>query len=388
LKEKGKYKTFEELAESAKQMGAEKYLECSALKQTGLQQVFDEAIRAALRHKAPGGAGGAHTENKKIKPASQKKSGGGLFSSFMCCGRSSQEDDEPALKTLFGNSNFDDVETNLLKSSHFTNYPNRRIVSLIVKGLEDMRQDMFVSQIMQMCSTIFEKDNINIYLEPINIISNGRGGIIQTLVNASSLDGIKKLNPFVEDLKHYFTIKFGGYNSKAYKNAVMNFIESLAGFSLICYFFQIKDRHNGNILIDDDGRLIHIDFGFLLNHTPGNMNFEKAPFKLTGEYVELMEGVKSTYFKEFKALFLNGFISLRRNYKKILSFVEIFMITNSDLQCFKDKGTLISQLKEKFLLHETNEELKKSVTKLIEESHDHWRTKFYDGFQRLCVGIK
>lgn len=75
LKEKGKYKTFDELQDSAKQMGAEKYLECSALKQTGLQQVFDEAIRAALRHKA--GAGAAGGPGAAGAGASKPKKSGG-----------------------------------------------------------------------------------------------------------------------------------------------------------------------------------------------------------------------------------------------------------------------------------------------------------------------
>jgi Ras-related C3 botulinum toxin substrate 1 len=66
LQEQGKYKTYDELAAGAAALGADKYLECSALKQTGLQQVFDEAIRAALKKKtAP--------DEKKPK----KKGGGG-----------------------------------------------------------------------------------------------------------------------------------------------------------------------------------------------------------------------------------------------------------------------------------------------------------------------
>ena len=35
------------------------------------------------------------------------------------------------------------------------------------------------------------------------------------------------------------------------------------------------------MLIDYEGHIIHIDFGFLLTISPGGINFENAPFKLT-----------------------------------------------------------------------------------------------------------
>ena len=50
---------------------------------------------------------------------------------------------------------------------------------------------------------------------------------------------------------------------------------------------QVKDRHNGNLLIDEEGHIIHIDFGFMLSNSPGGVNFESAPFKLTRELLEV-----------------------------------------------------------------------------------------------------
>lgn len=50
----------------------------------------------------------------------------------------------------------------------------------------------------------------------------------------------------------------------------------------------MKDRHNGNLLLDEDGHIIHIDFGFMLSNSPGGVNFESAPFKLTRELLEVI----------------------------------------------------------------------------------------------------
>lgn len=86
--------------------------------------------------------------------------------------------------------------------------------------------------------------------------------------------------------------------------AQRNFAESMAAYSLVTYLLQIRDRHNGNILLDDAGHVVHIDFGFMLSNSPGSMNFETVPFKLTRELLEVMDsgpdGRASDIFDYFK----------------------------------------------------------------------------------------
>lgn len=81
----------------------------------------------------------------------------------------------------------------------------------------------------------------------------------------------------------------------------------------------MKDRHNGNILLDRDGHLIHIDFGFILSNTPGNIGFEAAPFKFPLEYLQVLGGVDGPAFLEFKRLFRHGFEIARKHCDRIIS---------------------------------------------------------------------
>jgi len=127
---------------------------------------------------------------------------------------------------------------------------------------------------------------------------------------------------------------FGQRESPAFEQALKNFVSSLAGYSLITYFLQLRDRHNGNILLDKEGHVIHIDFGFVLSNSPGSVGFEGAPFKLSQEYLDLMGGVDSEAYAYFKSLFLRGFLSLRKYAENFELLLRIMFIGNNSQSLF------------------------------------------------------
>lgn len=187
---------------------------------------------------------------------------------------------------------------------------------------------MLAIQLMKRFQEIFKKANLKIYLRAYDIfITSSNSGMIEFIPDTISIDGLKKKFPKPKPgqkpwtLKTFYTKYFGEYFEEAQKN----FAESLAGYCLFNYIFNVKDRHNGNIMIDCKGHLVHIDFGFMLQSSPGGIAFEGAPFKLTAEYVELMDGMDSDLFSYFKSLMIKGFLEIRRHLDDILILVEIML---------------------------------------------------------------
>ena len=56
---------------------------------------------------------------------------------------------------------------------------------------------------------------------------------------------------------------------------------------------------------------MHIDFGFLLSNAPGKgIKMEKAPFKFTEEYLDVLGGPDADLFKDFRQRMARGFRAL------------------------------------------------------------------------------
>ncbi|KAL3889101.1 hypothetical protein ACJMK2_001456 [Sinanodonta woodiana] len=272
------------------------------------------------------------------------------------------------------------------ESSPYGHLPNWRLLSVIVKCGDDLRQELMVYQVLKQLQIIWKHEHAPLWIKPYNIVVTSKdSGMIQPVLNAVSIHQIKKHSKM--SLLEYFKTEFGPLNSEEFLTAQKNFVQSCAAYCLVCYLMQVKDRHNGNILLDSEGHIIHIDFGFILSTSPGkNLGFENSAFKLTHEFVEVMGGEGSDMFEYFKILILQGLVAARKHMDKIVPLVEI-MQTGSHLPCFCKGVSTIRALKDRFHMNLTEEQLQLQVDQLVESSLNSLTTKLYDGFQYFTNGI-
>merc|ERR1712039_888362 len=124
---------------------------------------------------------------------------------------------------------------------------------------------MLASQIIEQLRAIFREAQLPLWLKATKVVvTSSQSGFIEFIRDSTSIHTMKERYPG-KTLADIFKVAFADQLFEAKQN----FIESCAAYSLVVYFMQIRDRHNGNLLLDSSGHLIHIDFGFMLSNSPG-----------------------------------------------------------------------------------------------------------------------
>uniref|UniRef100_A0A3B0NFM1 Phosphatidylinositol 4-kinase, putative n=1 Tax=Theileria annulata TaxID=5874 RepID=A0A3B0NFM1_THEAN len=264
----------------------------------------------------------------------------------------------------------------------------------IYKMKDDLRQDCLAIQMKQFLLQIFYNHELFVYLRPFLVIPYS--GILFEIFSDSKINDISLSNyynskfseiggvvGFIPDtisrhhigkefgvpIKDFFLKRFGHQFSPNYIKAVDNFITSLAGYALLSFLLQVKDRHNGNLLFTTSGHIIHIDFGFILGASPAkDLQFELAPFKFTPEMVDFMGGSKSDNFKRFIHLLLNSYMALRTHSNLII--------------------TLVKLLQRRLRLNDSPNEAKEYIMRKIYYALNSKTTKLYDYVQSYQQGIE
>ncbi len=255
--------------------------------------------------------------------------------------------------------------------------------SAIFKVGDDCRQDVLALQMISAFRGIFNSVGLDVYVFPYRVTATAPGcGVIDVLPNSISRDMLGR--EAVNGLYDYFVSKYGSEDSVRFQEARNNFVKSMAAYSVISYILQFKDRHNGNIMVDDAGHILHIDFGFCFDIAPGGVKFERAPFKLTAEMVQVMGGdINGQSYRWFEELCVKGFLAARLHVESLSRIVLLMM--QSGLPCFKPETIL--NFKNRFVLEKTEREAATYMRGLIKTSFASVSTGVYDRFQLVTNGI-
>ncbi|KAK0760056.1 hypothetical protein N5P37_007135 [Trichoderma harzianum] len=255
--------------------------------------------------------------------------------------------------------------------------------SCIFKVGDDCRQDVLALQMISAFRGIFHNVGLEVFVFPNHVTATAPGcGVIEVLPNSISRDMLGR--EAVNGLYDYFVSKYGNEDSLRFQQARANFVKSMAAYSVISFLLQFKDRHNGNIMIDDAGHILHIDFGFCFDIAPGGIKFERAPFKLTSEMMAVMGGSSDHQsFKAFEQLCIKAFLASRQYCEKLSQIVQLMM--DSGLPCFKPES--VQNFRDRFVMDKTEREAADFMKDLIKKSYSSYSTSIYDQFQLLTNGI-
>lgn len=258
----------------------------------------------------------------------------------------------------------------------------------IFKVGDDCRQDVLALQVISLLKDIFEAVGLNLYLFPYGVLPTGpERGIIEVVPNTRSRSQMGETTD--GGLYEIFQQDFGPVGSPSFEAARENFIISSAGYAVASLLLQPKDRHNGNLLFDNVGRLVHIDFGFILETSPGgNMRFESAHFKLSHEMTQLLDpsGVmKSDTWHLFVSLCVKGYLAARRYMDGIIN--TVLMMVESGLPCFS-RGEPIANLRKRFHPEMSEREAANFMIRTCTDAYNKWTTAGYDLIQYLQQGIE
>jgi len=276
-------------------------------------------------------------------------------------------------------------------SRHGVSEANWDLKSVIFKGGDDCRQEVLAMQLIQLFNKTWKEAKLPLKLRPYSVmVTSAKSGLIETIPNSVSIDSLKKSHTGFVSLAKFFEDFFGPKGSPGHTNAQRNFVESMAAYSIVSYFLQVKDRHNGNIMLDSEGHIIHIDFGFMLSNSPGgNINFESCPFKLTQEFIEVMEGEGSQSYNYFTILICRAYYHARACADKILLLVESMMVgsVGKNMDCFLGGPNTLVALRDRFMLDGSESECVEHAVGLLRESICNWRTVQYDKYQTIVNDI-
>jgi uncharacterized membrane protein YgcG len=215
-------------------------------------------------------------------------------------------------------------------------------IKRVLYKFEGVRTDYLVLKVIKLMNHLLETfDGLNLETVDYRVLPLSKdAGLIEVVEDCSTAYEIKERMKFT--IWNYIVENNPDQTVEALRR---KFVRSCATYCVLTYLLGVGDRHLDNIMITTDGRLFHIDYGFILGADPKPITQPKI--RITPDMVDALGGHHSVYYNKFLKLCNKIFQSLRCHLNLIICNLSLL---TSDR---KEYDNLVELLSNRFMTGET-----------------------------------
>ena len=259
----------------------------------------------------------------------------------------------------------------------YNNHADKDHMRIMFKYGDDLRQDQLILQMINYMDSLLKNMHLDYEFTTYKTLATSKSdGFVEFVPNSKTIFDIKKL--YNNQIRAYYE-EISGKDEKILNKKLDSYINSCAGYCVVTYILGIGDRHLENLMIDNNGRLFHIDFGYILGKDPKPM---PPPIKLCKEMVECMGGKGSKRYEEFQQKCVNAYWVLRDNARVIVNM--FYLMIDSGIPELNNIDNL-KKLHEKFVPQKNKQEASNYILDNLRESVDAMMPVFMEKLHAWAI---
>ena len=233
-------------------------------------------------------------------------------------------------------------------------------IGIMFKYGDDLRQDQLILQMINYMDSLLKNIHLDYEFTIYKTLATSKSdGFVEFVPDSTTIYEIIKK----KTMREYYE-ELSKHDEKELNKKLESYINSCAGYCVVTYLLGIGDRHLENLMIDKNGRLFHIDFGYILGKDPKPM---PPPIKLCKEMVQCMGGKDSKGFADFQQKCVNAYWVLRENARVIVNM--FYLMIDSGIPELNNIDNL-KKLHEKFVPQKNKQEAAVFMLDNLKESVD------------------
>ncbi|XP_061389541.1 phosphatidylinositol 3-kinase catalytic subunit type 3 [Musca vetustissima] len=248
------------------------------------------------------------------------------------------------------------------KLTFVTSIAQHEYVAIFKHG-DDLRQDQLILQMITLMDKLLRRENLDLKLTPYKVLAtSSKHGFLQYIDSYTVADVLAREGSILNFFRKHNPCDSAPYG--ILPETMDTYIKSCAGYCVITYLLGVGDRHLDNLLLTTNGKLFHIDFGYILGRDPKPM---PPPMKLSKEMVEAMGGVTSEHHHEFRKQCYTAYLHLRRHANVVLNLFSLMVDASvPDIALEPDKA--VKKVEDNLQLGLTDEEAVQHLQGLLDIS--------------------